>query len=184
MSSRVARAPEKRHRGLDALVSIRRRSGCWPPRQDVQPSAWQSLVGTRRRPFTALEFKPGKEGSPGTLGIRLRRTGSWSTRLDDRSSFVCCTALGDTAAVSLVLVGDADQLPPVGLGQVLRDLIDSGEVPVVSLSRSIGKLAIRRSCAMLTGYSKATCRCLRKRRRERRTFALRVNRRRRFSRPF
>lgn len=34
---------------------------------------------------------------------------------------------------SLVLVGDADQLPSVGPGQVLRDLVDSGVVPVVRL---------------------------------------------------
>lgn len=34
---------------------------------------------------------------------------------------------------ALVLVGDADQLPSVGPGQVLRDLITAGEVPVVSL---------------------------------------------------
>jgi exodeoxyribonuclease V alpha subunit len=34
----------------------------------------------------------------------------------------------------LVLVGDADQLPSVGPGQVLRDLIASGRVPVARLS--------------------------------------------------
>lgn len=34
----------------------------------------------------------------------------------------------------LVMVGDADQLPPVGAGNVLRDLIDSGEIPVVKLN--------------------------------------------------
>lgn len=34
---------------------------------------------------------------------------------------------------SLVLVGDADQLPSVGPGQVLRDLVDSGVVPVIRL---------------------------------------------------
>ncbi len=34
----------------------------------------------------------------------------------------------------LILVGDADQLPSVGAGNVLRDLIDSGEVPVVRLT--------------------------------------------------
>lgn len=33
----------------------------------------------------------------------------------------------------LVLIGDADQLPSVGAGSVLRDLIDSGTVPVVRL---------------------------------------------------
>ncbi len=33
----------------------------------------------------------------------------------------------------LILVGDCDQLPSVGAGNLLRDLIDSGRVPVVSL---------------------------------------------------
>ena len=33
----------------------------------------------------------------------------------------------------LILVGDVYQLPPVGPGNVLRDMIDSGRVPVVSL---------------------------------------------------
>ncbi len=35
----------------------------------------------------------------------------------------------------LVLVGDADQLPSVGCGRVLGDLIDSGVVPVARLSQ-------------------------------------------------
>ncbi len=35
---------------------------------------------------------------------------------------------------SLILVGDVDQLPSVGPGNVLRDLIDSGQVPVVRLT--------------------------------------------------
>ncbi len=34
---------------------------------------------------------------------------------------------------SLLLIGDADQLPSVGPGQVLRDLIDSGAIPVARL---------------------------------------------------
>jgi exodeoxyribonuclease V alpha subunit len=34
---------------------------------------------------------------------------------------------------ALVLVGDVDQLPSVGAGNVLRDIIDSGSVPVVRL---------------------------------------------------
>ncbi len=33
----------------------------------------------------------------------------------------------------LLLVGDIDQLPSVGAGNVLRDVIDSGEVAVVQL---------------------------------------------------
>ena len=37
--------------------------------------------------------------------------------------------------MSLILVGDTDQLPSVGAGNVLRDIIDSGRVPVVRLTR-------------------------------------------------
>ncbi len=35
----------------------------------------------------------------------------------------------------LILVGDIDQLPSVGAGNVLRDVIDSGQFPVVRLTR-------------------------------------------------
>ena len=34
----------------------------------------------------------------------------------------------------LILVGDSDQLPSVGAGNVLRDIINSGVVPTVSLT--------------------------------------------------
>ncbi|RAN54188.1 SF1B family DNA helicase RecD2 [Dolosigranulum pigrum] len=37
------------------------------------------------------------------------------------------------AGMQVILVGDKDQLPSVGPGQVLRDLIDSGQVPQVEL---------------------------------------------------
>ncbi|MGC9357013.1 MAG: SF1B family DNA helicase RecD2 [Anaerolineae bacterium] len=37
------------------------------------------------------------------------------------------------AGLHLLLVGDVDQLPSVGPGSVLRDLIDSGEIPVTRL---------------------------------------------------
>jgi exodeoxyribonuclease V alpha subunit len=37
-------------------------------------------------------------------------------------------------AARLIVVGDADQLPSVGPGALLRDLIDSGELPTVRLS--------------------------------------------------
>lgn len=36
----------------------------------------------------------------------------------------------------VVLVGDVDQLPAIGAGDVLRDLIDSGKVPVARLSEN------------------------------------------------
>lgn len=37
--------------------------------------------------------------------------------------------------MALVLVGDIDQLPSVGAGNVLRDIIDSGRIPVVRLTQ-------------------------------------------------
>ncbi len=62
-------------------------------------------------------------------------------------------ALPDDA--SLVLVGDVDQLPPVGPGQVLRDVIASGHVPTVRLTqvfRQAEKSAIVRAAhAILRG---------------------------------
>lgn len=39
------------------------------------------------------------------------------------------------ASMRLILVGDIDQLPSVGAGNVLRDIIDSGCFPVVRLTR-------------------------------------------------
>ena len=45
----------------------------------------------------------------------------------------------------LIMVGDADQLPPVGAGNVLRDVIASGAVPVVKLTeiyRQAGRSSI------------------------------------------
>ena len=37
--------------------------------------------------------------------------------------------------MTVIMVGDIDQLPSVGAGNVLRDIIDSGRVPVVRLQR-------------------------------------------------
>ena len=39
------------------------------------------------------------------------------------------------ANMRLILVGDIDQLPSVGAGNVLRDMIDSGRFPVIRLTR-------------------------------------------------
>lgn len=38
-------------------------------------------------------------------------------------------------SMRLILIGDTDQLPSVGAGNVLRDMIDSGVVPVVRLTK-------------------------------------------------
>ncbi len=55
----------------------------------------------------------------------------------------------------LLLVGDVDQLPSVGPGQVLRDIIDSGAVTVVRLSeiyrQAEGSLIVKNAHRMLHG---------------------------------
>ena len=56
-----------------------------------------------------------------------------ASMLDQNLMFALLEAIGDTTV--LILVGDADQLPSVGAGQVLRDLIDSGEVPTAALTQ-------------------------------------------------
>ena len=45
---------------------------------------------------------------------------------------------------ALLLVGDVDQLPSVGPGQVLADIIDSGAVPVVRLTEVFRQAATSR----------------------------------------
>src|SRR5262249_42441610 len=42
-----------------------------------------------------------------------------------------------TPRTSLVFAGDVFQLPPVGPGQVFRDLIESGQIPVIELTNTI-----------------------------------------------
>jgi len=58
-------------------------------------------------------------------------------------------------AARLLLVGDADQLPSVGPGDVLRSLVDCGRVPVARLTRILrqreGSTIVRAAHAVLRG---------------------------------
>ena len=47
--------------------------------------------------------------------------------------FDACRTFGEGKRTRLVLVGDKDQLPPVGAGRVFADLVESGLVPVALL---------------------------------------------------
>ena len=47
-------------------------------------------------------------------------------------------AVADHTAV--LFVGDIDQLPPVGPGQALADIIASGAVPVVTLTAALSQI--------------------------------------------
>ncbi len=81
-----------------------------------------------------LEYDPSvqgfKKGVADPLDIDLLVVDE-SSMLD----VVLCNSLLKALPVdtSLLLVGDVDQLPSVGPGNVLRDLIDSGAIPVVTL---------------------------------------------------
>jgi exodeoxyribonuclease V alpha subunit len=83
-----------------------------------------------------LEYNPGKNGfnrheqNPLDLDVLVL----------DECSMIDAPLLRDlTAALPqrarLVLVGDRDQLPSVGPGNVFRDLIESGRFPVINLNR-------------------------------------------------
>jgi len=56
-----------------------------------------------------------------------------ASMLDCQLTWALLEAVPDTAEV--ILVGDVDQLPSVGPGRVLADLIKSGRLPVVELTR-------------------------------------------------
>lgn len=56
-----------------------------------------------------------------------------ASMIDTELMFHLLTAI--PPRMRLILVGDVDQLPSVGPGNVLRDIIDSGVIPVVRLTR-------------------------------------------------
>ena len=62
------------------------------------------------------------------------------------------TAVPDEAA--LLIVGDIDQLPSVGLGQVLADIIASGAVPVVRLTEVFRQAARSRIVTSAHGINR------------------------------
>lgn len=60
---------------------------------------------------------------------------------------------------SVLLVGDHNQLPPVGPGNVLRDLVQSGAIPTTVLSKIIRQAGVLKenSTAILDGEVRPTC---------------------------
>lgn len=87
-----------------------------------------------------------------------------ASMLDVRLACRLVTSLPKTCR--LILVGDADQLPSVGSGRVLCDLIDSGEIPTARLTRIFRQAqgsyivtnahALQRGRAPITGSDPAT----------------------------
>jgi len=78
-----------------------------------------------------LEFSPkGNGGFRKTEKTHLKQTLSW---IDETSMvdtvLMFSPAQGSTKEATIIFVGDVDQLPSVGAGNVLRDIIDSVASP-------------------------------------------------------
>lgn len=78
--------------------------------------------------FTSGGFKKGRDNPLNCDLLIVDETSMVDTQL----MYSLLKAIPSTAR--LILVGDIDQLPSVGPGNVLRDIIDSGAVPVVRLT--------------------------------------------------
>ncbi|MFK7927922.1 MAG: ATP-dependent RecD-like DNA helicase, partial [Myxococcota bacterium] len=84
-----------------------------------------------------LEYRPGEGGFQKDAGNPLEGQGlviDEVSMVDIELMHAVLCAL-PPGPFSLILVGDSDQLPSVGPGQVLRDVINSGVVPVTRLSQ-------------------------------------------------
>ncbi len=82
-----------------------------------------------------LEFRPDLGGFQKSVSNPLEADGvliDESSMLDVALMKAVLLAIPDDCG--LVLVGDADQLPSVGVGRILADIIESGVIPVVRLT--------------------------------------------------
>ncbi|MDE6759374.1 MAG: ATP-dependent RecD-like DNA helicase [Lachnospiraceae bacterium] len=91
-----------------------------------------------------LELNGGVSGEDGNGGVRFERNASNPLEADviiiDEMSMVDLFLMhallqAVMPGTHLILVGDENQLPSVGAGNVLKDIIRSGCIPVVALSR-------------------------------------------------
>ena len=114
-----------------------KRTFCSPRRRAAPPSACPKSPAAMPAPSIAcLEFDPEQRGfkhnAENPLECDVLIVDECSM-LDMVLTYSLLKAVPDAAQV--VFVGDVDQLPSVGPGNVLRDLIDSGRVPVARLTQ-------------------------------------------------
>ena len=110
---------------------------CWPLPQAGRRSGWRKFTGREAKTVhRLLEFDPEQRGfkkntdEPLDCDVLIVDE---SSMLDMVLTYSLIKAVPDDAQV--LFVGDVDQLPSVGPGNVLRDLIDSGAVPVARLTQ-------------------------------------------------
>jgi exodeoxyribonuclease V alpha subunit len=131
-------------RTVEALVEL-----CRNAKIDIALAAPTGRAAKRLEELTGAEATTihrllGARGGPGTGSERFDRTAEYpvdarvvvideTSMLDVELASALVTALSD--GTHLVIVGDPAQLPSIGPGRVLGDLIDSGKLPVVQLER-------------------------------------------------
>ena len=137
---RVVRWARGDHRWADGKDNVAKGSqrvllerGVEVGRKHLPGRAPRRPLGSQRAPFTGSSVQPG-------LGAcSVRRINRVQGLVIDEASMVdlplalaLFEALPDDPTLPVVWVGDADQLPSVGPGRVLGDLVASGTVPSVA----------------------------------------------------
>jgi len=143
-----------------ALVEIFERKGMRVALAAPTGRAARRLAETSLRPAATihrlLEFNPRKGGFARTRGNPLEK----DVVIIDEMSMVDLPLMRDLLRAvplpsRLLLVGDADQLPSVGPGDVLRSLVASGRIPVARLTKILrqeeGSTIVRAAHAVLHG---------------------------------
>ena len=113
------------------------RTSCSPRRRAGPPSGWPKSRGGTPAPCIACWSSTRSSAASSTTSrTRLEcdvLIVDECSMLDMVLTYSLLKAVPDAAQV--VFVGDVDQLPSVGPGNVLRDMIDSGKVPVARLTQ-------------------------------------------------
>ncbi len=143
-----------------ALVEIFERKGLRVALAAPTGRAARRLAETSLRPAATihrlLEFNPRKGGFARKRGNPLEK----DVVIIDETSMVDLPLMRDLLRAvplpsRLLLVGDADQLPSVGPGDVLRSLVASGRIPVARLTKILrqeeGSTIVRAAHAVLHG---------------------------------
>lgn len=122
------------------LRVVRERGETWRLASPTGRAARRLEEATKQEASTLhrlLEFRPGEGGFQRGPDSPLEGEGLVIDEVSMVDLPLMAAVLGALPAsrFPLVLVGDADQLPSVGPGQVLRDVIASGVVPVARLTR-------------------------------------------------
>ena len=124
-----------------ALLDLFQKAGCVVHLTAPTGRAAQRLAETTEQPAQTLHRWLHHREPRGTTFRQLLSPAPQEVVIVDEASmldiFLAARLIeACTPWTRLILVGDVNQLPPVGPGQVLRDLIASGRVPVARLTQS------------------------------------------------